>query len=159
MGASPFALMRRMMEDMDRMFEELGSSRGGGQLGQLGRAPSLGFWEPQVDVVERGGKLFVRADLPGLRKDDVRVEVTDEGLVLEGERRSELEEEREGMFRSERSYGSFRRIIPLPEGVEAESAEARFDNGVLEVTFRLPQEQARRRRIEIQEGKAPKTMH
>jgi len=89
----------------------------------------------------------------GLSKDDVRVELTDEGLVLEGERRSELEEEREGMYRSERSYGSFCRVIPLPEGCDASGAEAHFENGVLEITLPLPEAATRARRIEIQEGK------
>jgi len=73
-------------------------------------------------------------------------------LVLEGERRSEIEEEREGAYRLERSYGSFRRAIPLPEGFDASGAEAHFDNGVLEITLPMPQAPSRSKRIEIQEG-------
>jgi HSP20 family protein len=111
-----------------------------------------GFWVPQIDVFEREGKLVVRADLPGLGKQDVRAEIRDDALVLEGERRRELEEERGGRYRTERTYGSFRRAIPLPEGADAEHAEARFENGVLEVTIPLPQERSRARSIEIQEG-------
>jgi HSP20 family protein len=86
------------------------------------------------------------------------VEVAEGALVLEGERRQEREVERSGMYRAERVYGTFRRMIPLPEGVDPESAEARFDNGVLEVTLRLPEEKARGRRIEIQSGK-PGSVH
>ena len=87
---SPFSLMRRMMSDFDRMFEELGM---GGMLPRAGEEPSEALergalWSPQVDVFEREGNLVVRADLPGLTKDD-RVEVRDDALVIEGERRRE----------------------------------------------------------------------
>jgi len=157
LGATPFALMRRMLEDMDRIFGEYVPGRFAPpserrELQPRGM-PVEAIWEPQVDVVQREGKLIIRADLPGLSKDDVRVELTDEGLVLEGERRSELEEEREGMYRSERSYGSFCRVIPLPEGCDASGAEAHFENGVLEITLPLPEAATRARRIEIQEGR------
>ena len=165
-GASPFTIMRRMMEDMDRLFDEYVPGRFAPPSErrdlQSRDRPFAALWEPQVDVVQREGKLIVRADLPGLSKDDVHVEITDDGLVLEGERRSEIEEEREGMYRSERSYGSFRRAIPLPEGFDASSAEAHFENGVLEITLAMPEAPARARRIEIQEGKPsqkPTAMH
>jgi HSP20 family protein len=89
----------------------------------------------------------------------VRAEIEGNELVLEGERRREVEEERGGRYRSERSYGSFRRAIPLPEGADAEHAEAHFDSGVLEVAIPLPQDQMRTRRIEIQEGKQSPSVH
>jgi HSP20 family protein len=107
---------------------------------------------PDIDVFEREGKLVVRADLPGLSKDDVRVEVDEGALVMQGERRQEREVEGSGTYRSERFYGSFRRVIPLPEGIDPDTAEAHFENGVLEVSFRLPQQKARGKRIEIQES-------
>jgi HSP20 family protein len=154
LGWSPFGMMRRMMEDMDRMFEDLGFRGRETQRGFWGEGP----WTPQVEVVEREGKLLVRADLPGISKDDVHVEVRDDALVLEGERRHEHEEERGGMYRSERAYGSFRRVIPLPEGADTEKCEARFDKGVLEVSIELPKERAHGKRIEIQEAK-PGTVH
>jgi len=165
-GASPFALMRRMMDDMDRLFDEYVPGRFAPSSErrdlQPRGMPFAAVWEPQVDVLQREGKLVVRADLPGLSKDDVRVEITDEGLVLAGERRSEIEEEREGMYRAERSYGSFRRAIPLPEGFDASGAEAHFENGVLEITLPMPEAKSRAKRIEIQEGKPspkPSAMH
>jgi HSP20 family protein len=156
MRMSPFALMRRFTEEMDRMFEDFGM---GGNLPATqstgGPWQGTGFFAPQVEVFEREGQLVVRADLPGLTKDDVRVEVTDNGVLLEGERRYEHEENQEGVYRSERSYGSFRRLVPLPEGVNAENAEATFKNGVLEITMQAPQQQTRRRQIEIQgEGRS-----
>lgn len=145
---SPFGMMRRMMEDMDRMFG--GFAGYGGGLGELG-----GGWSPQLELFEKDGYLVVRADLPGLKEEDVKVEVqADNTLLIEGERKSEQEDEREGIYRSERSYGSFRRVIALPEGIDAEHAEAKFQNGVLEVCLKLPdeKEQAQTRRIQVKGG-------
>jgi HSP20 family protein len=157
-GASPFSFMRRMMDDLDRLFEEFGFRGGEASTGrrEMQRRRSAGreaFWAPDVDVFEREGKLVVRADLPGLSKDDVRVAVQDGVLVIEGERRQEREVERSGTYRAERIYGSFSRVIPLPEGVDPDTAEAHFENGVLEVSLRMSEEKARGKRIEIQEGK------
>ena len=150
-GASPFSLMRRMMEDLGRMFEDFGSARGSrGDLPDIGGRGGFAMdWTPPVEMFERDGQLVVRADLPGLSPDDVRIEATDDSLVIEGERRSEMEVEEEGSYRSERTYGRFSRVIALPEGVDPEGAQARFDNGVLEISLPLP-EQTQRRRIPIQ---------
>jgi HSP20 family protein len=89
-----------------------------------------------------------------LTKDDVQVEVSDDGLTIGGERRSEHEEHQSGTVRSERQYGTFRRHIPLPEGVNVEQATATFKDGVLEVTMPAPPQQVRGHRIEIQSGAA-----
>jgi len=144
MFASPFTFMRRMIEDMDRMFDEFGFGQRAltGRNEMLGAAPR-GIWSPQIEVLERGDELVVRADLPGLRQEDVRIELVDENLILQGERRFEHEEKQGNVHRSERSYGSFRRVISLPTGVDVEHADATFDSGVLEITFKLPQKRAR----------------
>jgi HSP20 family protein len=156
-ATSPFSLMRRMMEDLDRLFEDFGTRREQTETGRryLTRRSTERevFWTPHVDVFERDGKLVVRADLPGLSRDDVRVEVEDGALTIEGERRQERESEGAGTYHAERVYGMFRRVIPLPEGVDPQSAEARFDSGVLEVSIPLPAEKRRGRRVEIQQGK------
>lgn len=141
-GGSPFALFRRLSEDMDRLF--FGS--GGQGLGGFGAR-----FLPHVDINEREGKLVIDADLPGVRAEDFRVEIEDQALVLEGERRIQQDETRGGVRRFERTHGTFRRVIPLPQGANVEAAEARFENGVLEITIPLLQ-QARTRRLEIQSG-------
>jgi HSP20 family protein len=111
---------------------------------------SRSSWMPQVEVLQRGNDLVLRADLPGLRREDVHVEIEDDVLTISGERRYESESEEEGLYHSERSYGRFSRSIPLPPGTEGEACEARFTDGVLEVRVPLPQEQQPRgRRIEI----------
>jgi HSP20 family protein len=154
---SPFAFMRRFSEEMDRLFEDFGFGRGFPApppdlgLGRFGEAGGS-LWSPQVEVFERGGQLIVRADLPGMTKDDVNIEVADDALVIRGERREEREENEEGYYHTERSYGSFYRSIPLPAGVDAENANATFRDGVLEITLEAPQRQSRSRRLEIREG-------
>jgi HSP20 family protein len=149
---NPFSLVRRIADDMDRMFE-------GGGLPSFGRFGSgeLATFTPKVDMFKRDGKLVVRADLPGVKLDDVSVEITDNALVIEGERSYEHEEDEKGVYRLERSYGRFRREVPLPEGVKAESATATFKNGVLEIAIEAPDSE-QRRRIEVKgEGQAQQT--
>jgi HSP20 family protein len=155
-SSSPFTFMRRFSEEMDRLFDDFGF---GGDWLNSGFERDFfprsvgGFreslWSPQIETFEREGQLVIRADLPGLKKDDVNVEITDNAITISGERRNEDEERREGYYRSERSYGSFFRSIPLPEGVDADDANATFENGVLEVTMQAPQLQSRGRRLEI----------
>jgi HSP20 family protein len=143
-NAGPLAVMRRMNEEMDRMFGGFGFDPW-----TSGRGESWAF-SPPIEVYEHKGKLTVRAELPGLSKDDLKVEVTDEGLVISGERRNEDEQRGEGFYRSERSYGRFQRVIPLPDDVkDVDSAQAKFENGVLEVSLPVP-ETRRRRQIPVQ---------
>ena len=146
---SPFELFRRMSQEINQVS---GAGAGTG----ISSAGALGVFIPPVEIQEREGKLLVTADLPGLSKDDVRVEITNEGLVLEGERREEHEERVGGIYRTERAYGSFRRVIPLPEEVKADQAEASFDNGVLEIRIPLARESSSRRQIPVQTNQGRK---
>jgi HSP20 family protein len=145
-NASPFELMRRFTEEMDRVFEGWGFSR------RSWPGAETMAWSPDVEVFERDNNLVVRVDLPGLSKDDIKVEMTDQGLVIQGERKREHEEKGEGWYRSERSYGQFYRLIPVPEGVNADQAQAHFENGVLEISAPIPESQRRRRSIPISTG-------
>jgi HSP20 family protein len=158
-NGSPFSLMRRMAEDMDRIFEDFGFGP------SLGIAPLLsssmaqgrgtgatprGIWSPQLETFRQGDRLVVRADLPGLRKEDVNVEVDDGVLSISGHRSDERTDDRDDYYRSERSYGEFYRALPLPEGISGDECDATFENGVLEVKFPLPkQPQRKARRIEV----------
>ena len=165
---SPFKLMRRFSEEMDRVFGDVFADLGTAPRRRGG--PGFGFpqaqWVPPIEVLERDDKLVVRAELPGLSKDDMKVEVTDDVLTIAGERREEHEETREGFRHSEWRYGRFSRSVPLPEGVSPEDVRCTFQNGVLEVTMPAPQRVERSRRIEIQaapnggaqpSGEQPKT--
>jgi HSP20 family protein len=141
-SASPIGLLRRMSDEMDRMFSPFRSSLGGNELAG---------WSPSVEVFERDGKLIVHADLPGLSKEDVRIQVANNNLIIEGERRREHEEDKGPLHRSERSYGSFWRSIALPEGANIDQARAEFNNGVLEISIPIPEEK-QARQIPIQAG-------
>ena len=113
-------------------------------------------WMPAMDLVESEGEFVLRADLPGLSEDDVKIELEDSTLTISGERKSESQTERDGYLRVERATGSFQRSLTLPKGVDPEAVSARFDRGVLEVRIPKP-EQRKPRRIEIG-GSEPKTL-
>ena len=160
-GSNPFSFMRRFSEEMDRLFDDFAfgpnwlTSSFGRQWPSSGLSEfRQGLWAPNVETFEREGKLVIRADLPGLSRDDVNVEVTDNAITISGERRNENEERREGYYRSECTYGSFYRQIPLPEGVDADDANATFNNGVLEITMNAPKLESRSRKLQISEGSA-----
>ena len=151
--SGPFGWMRQMQEEMDRVFNSFSGGRG--WLAPFDR--EAGGWAPPIDIVQRGDDLIVRADVPGLSREDLSVEVGDQALTIRGERKYEHEDERDGVFRRERSYGSFCRLVPLPEGTVAESAKANFNDGVLEVVIKAPPQETRRgRRIEIGQGRSDK---
>jgi HSP20 family protein len=156
--SEPLPMMRRFAEEMESFFGNFG-------FGHSFWAPWWGLsrshtparsagsaiaWSPQVEVFQRGDRLVNRADLPGMTRDDIHVEVTDGAVTIQGERSQEHEEQREGYFHSERSYGSFFRRIPLPEGARVDQADANFRDGVLEVKLPVPHREAERaRRIEV----------
>jgi len=143
--------MRRMSEEMNQLFESLGGAGtaparqpGASELGIA--APML---VPHIEVEQRGGDLVVRADLPGLTAEDINVSVDRGRLTISGERRQENREEREGFIRSEVSYGTFYRTIPLPEGADENQVTATFRNGVLEITIPVSEREPGRK-IQVQ---------
>jgi HSP20 family protein len=145
--SNPFGVMRRMHEEMDRAFADVFGSGGGGSAGAQSAT-----WAPAVDVSERQGNLVVHAELPGVKPEDVQVEVENDTLVLSGHRQQSEQHEEGGVHRRERVFGSFYRAIPLPEGTDTEKARAQFNHGVLEVTVPMPQQrQSQSRRIPIGE--------
>jgi HSP20 family protein len=148
-GASPFSAFQRLADEMDRMFEDLGFGQRVGRPSW--RESGLQAWTPQVEVSQRNNELTIKADLPGLKRDEVSVDITDDEVTIQGERKREHEEEHEGVYRSERSYGSFYRSIPLPEGAITEQAKATFRDGVLEIIMPCPPA-SKGRRLEIAEG-------
>ncbi|MGI9067818.1 MAG: Hsp20/alpha crystallin family protein [Pyrinomonadaceae bacterium] len=160
--ANPFGLMRRFTKDMERLFEDFQGNRFPSFFTTDFAPFSTEFekvaWAPQIEVLRNDGQLMVRADLPGLKKEDVKVELTNDMLTISGERKEENEEKREGFYRSERSYGSFCRQIPLPDGVKTETANATFSNGVLEITMPAPKMEPQARNLEIKEPTEQKSV-
>ena len=147
----PFALLRQMTSEFDRAFEGWPSFRW--PAFRAWPALESAAWLPKIEVFEKDNRLVTRVDLPGMKKDDVKVEVTDGYLAISGERKRETEEKNEKVYRTEREYGSFYRAVPLPEGVKLEDVKATFADGVLEVSVPMPAKvEAKPRTIEIQEG-------
>ena len=110
-------------------------------LGNGGRADVRARrWVPAMDLVETEDSLVLKADLPGLSKDDVNIEVKDDVLTISGERRAEHEEKADGYFRIERAFGGFSRSLTLPAGIDTDSINAEFTDGVLEVRIPKPEE-------------------
>jgi HSP20 family protein len=160
-GVQAVGLIEHFADEMDRLFEDFGIGRsripGWGQTWLTSGGHEMDLWAPSVEVFQRNSELVVRADLPGLDRNDVKVDVTDEAITIQGERRREQQDEHGGIYRSERSYGSFKRRIALPEGAMTDQAKATFRDGVLEITMPAPSEQVSRgRRLEISEGSSNK---
>lgn len=160
--ANPFGMMRRFTKDMERLFEDFNGFGFPNFLNRNFPTFSTEFenvaWTPQIEVLQNNGQLMVKADLPGLKKEDVKVELTENMLTISGERKEEKEEKREGFYRSERSYGSFYRQIALPEGAKTEKAAATFRNGVLEITMPTPKMEPQARKLEIKEPTEEKSV-
>jgi len=146
---SPFSMLRRMREDMDRLFEGFWRHSPMEFAQPWTGETAMGLWNPHVDVREHDGMLSIAADLPGVKNDDVNVEITPEAVTIQGERRHDSTKEERGYHRSERSYGSFYRTIPLPEGADTENASAILRDGVLRIDVRVPEHHSKARRLEV----------
>ena len=130
--ADPFALLRQVAADFDKFFA------GTGWPVFRNLKTETAAWYPGLDVYEKDNKLVAKMDLPGVKKEDVKIEFIDGQLTISGERKHEFEEKKENYYRCEREAGSFLRTVPLPEGVKADQVAATFHDGVLEVTIPLP---------------------
>ncbi len=143
-SAFGFPVLSRMSREFDAMFGRLGLDRP-----MFEHTPSM--WTPEMEMITREHELLVKVDVPGMKKHELTVEVTDDQLVLRGERKQEKEEKKEGMYTTERSYGSFCRVVPLPEGVKSAEAKATMHDGVLEIIMPMVKGDAKRRTLEIGE--------
>ena len=127
---SPFADLTELRARMDRLFQEVGD---GGE----------GEWAPAVDVIREEDRIVVRADVPGMKPDEIDVQFEDGVLMVSGKHEEEKEEKDKDYVRRERRFGSFSRSMALPEGVSADDIDATCKDGVLEVTVPIPKRQKR----------------
>ena len=133
-----FASLAEIQDEMNRLFDTSLRRHGGFD----------GAFNPSIDVVVGKDNVVVKADLPGMSKDDVTVSLQENYLTIKGDKKHEFEQKETNYFVSERAYGSFIRTIELPTAVDAKKIEARFKDGVLEVT--LPKtEEAKPKQIEV----------
>lgn len=150
----PVRELHTMQSEMNRLFNTFFDSPSPSNGGNHAAARR---WIPAMDVVETDEHFVLRADLPGLSESDVKIEVEDNVLTVSGERKAEHEQRSEGYYRVERSFGSFSRSLTLPEGVDADSIQGSFNNGVLEVRIPKP-EQHKPRKVQISLGGQTKTI-
>ena len=144
----PFNELRTMQSEMDRMFNRfLGTERGW-------EGERIGLWMPSMESYTKDGKLFIKAELPGVDAKDLDLTITGRELVIKGERKAEKDEKEKDYSYREISYGSFDRRFLLPEGVKTEELKAKFNNGILEITVPVPSV-PKAKKIEI-ETKEPK---
>lgn len=127
-------------EEMDRMFADVFGQSTGGRQSSGGLMSSA----PAIEVSERDNQIWICAELPVLKPEEVKVEGSCDALIIEGERKHEQEDRSEGRFHTERRYGRFHRAIPLPEGANLDQARAEFRNGELRVTVPVERPESRR---------------
>jgi len=147
----PLVMMRKMSDEMDQLFERF---LGRPMAFRFGAGGVAGKWTPALEITQRGQQLIVCAELPGVNKEDIKIEIREGKLILEGERKAPAQQVTPAGFRrSERSYGGFYRAVPLPEGIDAEQTHATMHEGVLEISLTLPQQGVQHgRRIDIHSG-------
>jgi len=136
----PFRDLMSMRDDFDHLFENF-----------FGRMPVIreDFWIPSVDIVENNGNIEVKAEVPGMKKEDIKVTVRDNVLSIAGERKQEKETKEKTFHRIESYYGKFSRNIRLPSEVEADKIKATYKDGILNITLPKP-ESAKPKKIEVE---------
>jgi HSP20 family protein len=127
-ASAPFGLMQRWQREINRLF--------GDPFGDwlIPEEPFMGDWTPAINVYEEKNTFVVEAELPGIKKDDIHIYMSGDNLNITGQRRAEREEKGQGAYRSERYFGHFHRVIPLPAAVKPDGIGARYRDGVLTVT-------------------------
>ncbi|HEX2930388.1 MAG TPA: Hsp20/alpha crystallin family protein [Candidatus Binatia bacterium] len=145
----PFMDLTRWERDMDRMMEDFFGRRMRPWWPERWfKGEGLDVRVPTVDVYEEKDDIVVKAELPGMDKENIEVNLTDHTLTIKGEKKKEEEVKQENYYRSERSYGTFFRTVELPKDVHADKVKASFKNGILEV--RMPKtEEAKAKEIKV----------
>ncbi len=122
-------------DEMDRLFHSFF-----GELGEAARPWAVSAWGPPLDVEETDKEIVVRAEIPGVKPEELDLAIDGNSLVISGEKKESSEKKEKGYFYQERRFGSFRREVPLPSAVDADNVEAEYKDGVLHVTLHKAQE-------------------
>ncbi len=139
----PWRDVLSLRDEIDRLFEDFFPVKSGERRDYLAEV-----WAPAIDIYETKDDVVVKAELPGMNKEDIKINIVDNSLVIEGEKKQEKEVKEENYYRVERRYGVFRRAIEIPVPVKTENVEATYKDGVLEI--KLPKkEEAKPKEIEV----------
>ena len=143
-GSNPLVSLQR---EINHVFDDFWHKV---ESGWNGQNDAVGMFGPSTDVTETDKGVDVSIELPGMTEEDIDISLTSDTMTIRGEKKIEHEEERKGVYMSERSYGSFYRTVPLPAGVDADKADAKFKNGVLTVSLpKTAEAQAKVKRIPV----------
>lgn len=158
--ADPWRPLENLRRQVDRLFEDF--SFGGLRLPFVPRTLDVEpFWQrelvtsslPAVDIVEKEKSFELTAELPGMDEKNIEIKVSNGNLQIRGEKKTEMEDKQKDYYLSERYYGAFERVFPLPTGVDADHIEARFSKGVLTVTLpKKPEAIKAEKTIQIKAG-------
>jgi HSP20 family protein len=148
----PLRELSSLQNEMNRLFNTVFDAPA-----TPGNGGTMRRWVPAMDLLETADHFVLRADLPGMTQEDVKIELEDSTLTVSGERQAEHEDKQEGYYRVERAFGSFSRSLTLPKGIDADAVTASFENGVLEIRVPKPEER-KPRRISIAVGDQPATI-
>jgi len=132
---NPWREMSAMPDSLDRLFDDPFF-----RLGRMAEDSGLGMWNPAVDLYEKDDYVMIKAELPGVDKNDINIDLKDRLLTLSGERTHEKETNEENYYRRERSYGKFQRTFTLPADVDSDQIKAEFKDGVLQIEIPKPEE-------------------
>ena len=132
---SPWREMTTLQNRFNRMFDDPFF-----RVGRLDVDASMGMWNPTVDLYEKDDNFVIKAELPGVDKKDITIDLKDRILTLSGERSYDNEVKEENYYRRERSYGKFQRAFTLPADVDSDKIKAEFKDGVLQVEVPKPEE-------------------
>jgi len=128
LGWPSFGRLSDLREEIDRLFDLP-------LAGAAGSSPWMSGWTPALDVYEDKDQFVVKAELPGMKRDDIEVSLHDGSLTISGERKSEQESKESGVYRSERYFGRFQRTLDLPTGVADDKVKAEYRDGILSITL------------------------
>lgn len=143
----PTTDLARELDSMQRRINRMFNNFFEGRMSEEGDI-ALSAWSPAVDIVEREDSFVIEAELPGMKKDDIKISLANDILTIQGEKKSEREEKKENYHRTERTYGKFSRSFSLPGNIKSDKVEAEFSNGVLRIT--VPKsEEAKPKQIEV----------
>jgi len=141
--------LQQLHSEMDRIFDQTFKGFGLAQFG-FGKASAAELFKPTLDLSASEKQYTVSVEVPGVDEKDIQLEIVDDTLVIKGEKKQETESKDNSFYRIERSYGSFRRVLSLPEDADRENVSAAFKKGVLTVTIpRKPSQKAEVKRVEI----------
>ncbi len=142
-SVDPFSELEALQREMNRLFDLSYSGKSGQDTSLL-----AGNWSPAIDVYDSKDNLLVKAEIPGLSKDEIHVSIQDDQLVIQGEKKQDQEVKEENFYKTERFYGSFYRSVQLPSAIEADKVNAKYEDGVLSLT--LPKkEEAKPKQITV----------